>query len=390
MKRLENLALRDARALVRVDFNVPLDQDGSVVDDTRIRASLPTLHHLCYQNAACILMTHLGRPGGKPTPGLSLKPVVQRLSQLLPEHEVRHCEEVVGPRAREMAESLRGGQVLVLENLRFHPGEKEDDGDFASELAGLGQVYVNDAFAACHRTHASVHAVARRFEPGHRAVGFLVEHELDVLGTLVDSPRRPFIALFGGAKVDDKLKAGRALVDRVDRLLVGGAMAYTFLRARGVDVGASKVENDQLDAARQILDRAGDKLVLPRDHVMAKGDEASDARTGDNLDDAFQGLDIGPETASLFAREIRGASTVVWNGPMGKIEDMRFLAGTRQVAQAMASSSATTIVGGGETGEVVRRLGVQDQLTHVSTGGSAFLDYIAHGTLPALEVLRSD
>ena len=388
MHTVKDLDLRDARALVRVDFNVPLGEGGSVLDDARIRASLPTLRHLLDQDATCVLMTHLGRPGGRPVEELKLAPVAERLAQLLPEGKVLRCKEVAGPRAKKMADSLTRGQILVLENLRFHPGEKQDEVELAEELARLGEVYINDAFAVCHRRHASVHALAREFPPHERGIGLLVERELDALAAVVDSPRRPFLAVFGGAKVADKIPAVNALLGRVDRIVIGGAMAYTFLQARGREVGASRVEREQLDATREILDKAGDKILLPSDHVMARGDESGQTRIAGELSEDWIGLDIGPDTASQYSHEVLSAATVVWNGPLGKIEDEKFLAGTRQVAQAMASSSATTIVGGGETGEVARRLGLHDRLTHLSTGGGAFLDYIAHGTLPALEALR--
>ncbi|WP_404361790.1 phosphoglycerate kinase [Marinobacter sp.] len=387
MKTLTDLDLTDSRVLVRVDFNVPQNDDGKVLDDTRIRAALPTLRHLLDKNAACVLMSHLGRPKGEPVAHLSLAPVAEKLAELLPDNRIRHCEEVVGARAEEMARSLSGGEILLLENLRFHPGEKSNDDGFARDLAELGDIYVNDAFAACHRKHASVHAITKHFPAEKRAAGQLVEREIEALDKVVANPQQPLLAVFGGAKVPDKLEAIEALIDQAGQILIGGAMAYTFLRAQGVSTGASKVEEDRLDAAREILGKAGDKLLLPTDHVMSMEDEV---RTGEEITGDWMGMDIGPDTADRYSEAIRKAATVVWNGPMGKIEEERFFSGTRQIAEAMAESSGVTVVGGGETGQAVHKIGVEDKLTHLSTGGGAFLDYLAHGSLPALDALKED
>ncbi|WP_166260667.1 phosphoglycerate kinase [Marinobacter salicampi] len=387
MKTLSDLDLTNSRALVRVDFNVPQNDEGMVLDDSRMRAALPTLRHLLEKNVACVLMSHLGRPGGKRVAQLSLAPVAEKLSELLPDHRIRHCEEVVGSRAEEMARALAGGEILLLENLRFHPGEKANDDQFAGALAGLGDVYVNDAFAACHREHASVHATATRFHPDRRAVGRLVEREIEALDKIVDNPQQPLVAIFGGAKVADKLEVVSAFIDRADRILIGGAMAYTFLRAQDRSTGSSKVEEDHLDEAREILDKAGDKLLLPIDHLMTRDGEV---RTGDEITGDWMGMDIGPDTASRYAEAIGSAATVVWNGPMGKIEEEKYFSGTQRIAQAMAESRAITVVGGGETGQAVHKLGIEDKLTHLSTGGGAFLDYLAQGSLPALQVLKGD
>lgn len=385
MKTLSDLHLSDSHVLVRVDFNVPRNDEGVVMDDSRIRAALPTVRHLLKENAACILMSHLGRPGGEPAQQLSLAPVAEKLSELLPDKRVRFCEEVVGPQAEDAARSLKGGEILLLENLRFHSGEKDNDDQFARALAGLADIYVNDAFAACHRKHASVHAIATHFPSDKRAIGRLVEQEIEALNNIIDNPQRPLLAIFGGAKVTDKLEAIDALSNHADQILIGGAMAYTFLRARGVSVGSSKVEEDRLDVARRILEKAGDKLVLPVDHVMSREDET---RTGQDIPDDWMGMDIGPDTVSRYMDAIGNAATVVWNGPMGKIEQEEYFDGTRRVAQAMAASRAVTVVGGGETGQAVHRLGIEEKITHLSTGGGAFLDYIAHGSLPALDVLK--
>jgi phosphoglycerate kinase len=369
---------------------VPLDDKGAVLDDTRIRAALPTLTFALERHAACVVMTHLGRPGGKRDESLTLAPVADRLAELLPGYDVRRCDHVIGERAQAMARDLRGGQILLLENLRFDPGEEQGDARFAAELASLGQLYINDAFAVCHRKHASVYALPRIFPAEQRAIGLLVKRELDGLAPIVNNPKRPYIAIFGGAKVFDKLDAVNRMVDRADEVLVGGAMAYTFLKASGHEIGASLVEPNLLDVAREILERAGSKLVLPSDHVIASKMGTERDQIADEIPENWVGLDIGPVTIARFVEKIRKAATVVWNGPMGRIEHDTFLAGTREIAESIASSGAMSIVGGGETGEVIHRLQLAEQFTHLSTGGGAFLAYIVHGTLPALEILKGD
>jgi 3-phosphoglycerate kinase len=388
MKNLESIALRDKRVLLRVDLNVPLDDRGMVLDDTRIQAALPTLTYALERNAACVVIAHLGRPGGKRVESLTLAPVAERLAELLPKHTLRRCDQVVGQRATAMAQELRGAEILLLENLRFHPGEEAGDIRFALELASLAELYINDAFAACHRKHASVYALSKIFPEERRAIGLLLRRELDGIAPVVDNPERPFIAIFGGAKVFDKLDALGALVDRVDELLVGGAMAYTFLKASGHHVGDSMVEENLLDVAREIIARAGPKLILPSDHVIASKIGTELDQITDEIPDKWIGLDIGPVTIARFVEKIRGARTVVWNGPLGKIEHDTFLAGTRHIAEAIAHADVMSIAGGGETGEVIHRLGLAEQFTHLSTGGGAFLAYIARGTLPALDAFR--
>ena len=389
MRTIRSLDLDGRRALVRVDFNVRLDR-GAVADDARIRAALPTLRYALERGASCVLMAHLGRPHGKPDGHLELDPVARRLSELLPERYLRKCDEVVGPRARAMAEDLRPGQLLLLENLRFHRGEEANDEGFAAELAALGDLYVDDAFAACHREHASIVGAPARFAADARGGGLLLEREVDALSSVRDAPEAPFVAVFGGAKVEDKLEAVGALLDGADRVLVGGAMAMTFLAARGRAVGRPKVERDLLDTARGILDRGGDKILLPVDHAVA-GDEGEGRRRtiarGDVPSEATA-LDIGPETIARYEAEIERARTVVWNGPMGKFEDESFRTGTRAVVDALARPGKTTVVGRGETGEAVRLLGKAEAMTHVSTGGGAFLTFLANGTLPGIEALE--
>lgn len=392
MRTLEDLDLRGGPVLVRVDFNVPLGEDGDIKDDWRIRAALPTLNYLQQQNVPCVLMTHLGRPGGKADDRLRLSPLAKRLAELLPTGNVISTREVTGNSVQAQVRQLKPGDFLLLENLRFDPREKHGDADFAKQLADLATVYVNDAFASCHRKDASVYEVPKHFAPDRRAVGLLVQRELAALGQIIDGPNQPFvqpfIAVFGGAKVADKLAAVRALAGRTDRILIGGAMAYTFIKALGEEVGRSKVEDDHLNAARDILKLAGDKVMLPVDHEIEEAN--GHVLRSTTIPYGATALDIGPDTASMFQQEIERASTVLWNGPMGKIEDERFFAGTRSVAESVARTGATTVVGGGETAEVVRRLGLQDEVSHLSTGGGAFLAFIAEGKLPALSVLAEE
>ena len=389
MPTLESIDLRDKRVLVRVDFNVPLTDDRQILDDSRIRAALPTIRHVLANNGACVLISHLGRPKGEPDERLRLAPIGARLAELLPDHLVLSCGQVVGEEAREMAQQLPAGGVLLLENVRFHPGEKQGDEAFARELASLGEVYVNDAFAVCHRRHASVYALPQQFAPERRCAGLLVQRELQALRQVVEDPLRPLVAIFGGAKVSDKVATLRALADRADRILIGGAVSYTLMKAKDLEVGDSKVEGDLLDTAREILERAGDRLWLPSDHVVGRtqGADPGGRLARDGIAEGWSGFDIGPETVARYRGEIFRAQTLIWNGPMGKIESDDYLEGTRRIAEAVAECEATTVVGGGETGEVVRRLGLETHVTHLSTGGGAFLHYVARGTLPALEVL---
>ncbi len=389
-RTIREVDVRERRVFVRVDFNVPLRADGSVADDWRIEAALPTIQYLLSQSARIILGSHLGRPKGDPQADqrLRMNVVAERLSHRLGQ-PVQKADDVVGPDAKAKAEQLAPGQILLLENLRFHPGEKAGDEQFARELASLADVYCNDAFGTSHRRDASMVAVPLQFPQGHRVAGLLLARELEVLDELTGDPQRPYVAVMGGAKVSDKVRVIRALLQRVDKLLVGGAMVYTLRLARGLKVGASLVELDWIDEARRLLREAGDKLVLAVDHVVAERPEA-DAPTQvveADFPDGWCGVDIGPATRERFAAIIREAGTAVWNGPMGKFEDEPFRAGTRAVAEAMAECPGVTVVGGGETAEAVRMFGLADRMTHVSTGGGAFLKYLEGATLPALEVL---
>jgi phosphoglycerate kinase len=394
-KTIRDLNLKGRRVFIRVDFNVPL-KGGVIGDDTRIQASLPTIRYaLDAEASAVVLASHLGRPKGKPNPEMSLRPVAKRTGELL-EMDVAFAEDCIGPAAADAVKAApRGGagsNIVLLENLRFHPEEEKDDETFARELATLGDVYVNDAFGAAHRAHASVHAIVRFLEEA--GAGLLMENELRYLGEAVGNPARPYVAVLGGAKVSDKIEVIENLIPRVDRLLIGGAMAYTFLKTQGKPVGRSLVEDDKQGAARDILERAkarGLALLLPVDHVVAPKLEAGvptetlgvdDPKIGDRM-----GLDIGPRTAKAYAEALQDAHTVVWNGPMGVFEIDAFAQGTIAVAQAVANTKGTTIVGGGDSIAAVKKAGVADRITHISTGGGASLEFLGGQTLPGVEVL---
>jgi phosphoglycerate kinase len=378
--------LHGKRVLVRVDFNVPQDSSGHISNDRRIRAALPTIQDLLGRGAAVILMSHLGRPKGDPKKDavFRMDPVAERLQQLLG-RPVRKVDEVVGPKVEEAARALKPGEVLLLENLRFHPGEQKGDRAFAEQLAKLADVYVNDAFGTCHREDASMVAVpAMAGKP--RVVGKLVARELEILDRLLSAPDRPFVAILGGAKVSDKIGFIKALLGRVERTLIGGAMSYTFMKAQGRGIGGSKVEADKLDVARELLSLGGSKIVLPLDHlVVQKLDAPGTAKVVEgDIPDGWIGVDIGPGTIYRYREEIAAARTVVWNGPMGKYEDAAYSKGTRALAEALANSSAVTVVGGGETAEAVEEFGLDAKMRHVSTGGGAFLEYVEGTPFKAL------
>lgn len=376
------------RVLVRVDFNVPQDDAGNITNDRRIKAALPTLQKLLAGGARLIVMSHLGRPKGDPQKDAVFKMdrIAWRLGELLG-RPVRKTDEVVGPAVATAVATLQPGEALLLENLRFHPGEQKGDEAFAQQLAQLADVYVNDAFGTCHRRDASMYAVPKALAGKPRVVGFLVAKELEILGQLLSSPPRPLLGILGGAKVSDKIGFIKKLLALVDRVLIGGAMSYTFLKAQGRNIGHSKVEADKLDVARELLDLGKGKIVLPLDHlVVERLDAPHTARVVDgDIPEGWVGVDIGPKTSARYQSEISMAGTVVWNGPLGKFEDEPYSKGTRAIAEAMTATKAVTIVGGGETAEAVEAFGLADRMTHVSTGGGAFLEYVEGTPFAALE-----
>ncbi len=385
-KTLRDVDVRGKRVLVRVDFNVPL-RDGQVADDTRIRAALPTIRYLLDEAAAVILMSHLGRPKGQRREDLSLRPVAAWLGDLLGQ-PVAFAEDCIGPVAEAAAAALNPGQVLLLENTRFHPEEKKNDPNMAQQLAALADIFVNDAFGSAHRAHASTEGVAH-YLPA--VAGFLLEKEIRYLGQALADPQRPFVAILGGAKVSDKIGVIRNLLGKTERILIGGGMANTFLRAQGYEMGDSLVEEDALDVARELLDVAGERLQLPVDMVLA-ADFANEAPqrlvpVGD-VPAGWRVLDIGPQTVAAFGEVIAAARTVVWNGPMGVFEMPRFAAGTFGIARALAESQAISIVGGGDSAAAVRQSGLADKITHISTGGGASLEMLEGKVLPGLAALQ--
>ena len=389
-KSLNDIWVSGKKVLVRVDYNVPMDKEGNITDDTRIRATIPTLEFLLSKNAAVIIVSHLGRPKGKVAPEFSLKPVAQKLSQLLYGREVQFAADCVGPEARSMAAALGAGQVLMLENLRFHAEEEKNDPEFAKQLAGLADILVNDAFGVSHRAHASVHGIAK-YIPA--ISGFLMDKELLFLGQAVTDPVRPFVAIIGGAKVSDKIGVIENLLQKVDTLIIGGGMANTFLAAQGYKCGKSLVEADKLELARNLITMAKSKgvsLLLPEDVVVADKFAAdADRKTVpvDQIPAEWMALDIGPATAAKFAQSLQAAKTVVWNGPMGVFEFDAFAVGTEAVAKAVAASGAKSIVGGGDSVAALEKLKLAAQITHISTGGGASLEFLEGKELPGIAAL---
>ncbi len=379
------------RVFIRVDFNVPI-KDGAIVDDTRIRASLPTIQHVIQHGGTAVVASHLGRPKGKVNPQLTLQPVARRLAEVIG-RGVTFVDDCVGEEPRLAVDDARkSGGIVVLENLRFHPGEEKNDPEFARALASLVDLYVDDAFGAAHRAHASVEGITHFVKQA--AAGLLMEQELKYLGHVLTAPDRPFVAILGGAKVSDKIDVIENLIDKVDRLIIGGAMAYTFFKSRGIPVGRSLVEDDKLDAARAIEAKAaarGLSVALPVDHVVTdRIQEGTAHEVLDVRDPAIgdrMGVDIGPKTAARYESLVRDARTVVWNGPMGVFEIAAFAAGTDAVARAVASVHGTTIIGGGDSIAAVKQAGLADRITHISTGGGASLEFLAGRTLPGVAAL---
>src|ERR671917_2196677 len=389
MKRgVRDLDVGGKRVLVRVDFNVPI-KDGEVTDDTRIQRALPTIRYLLEEGACPVLISHLGRPKGEPDPKYAMDPVAKRLQELLGE-PVKKLDAAVGPEVEEALEDWDGRGVVLLENSRFYPGETSNDPEFADQLAALADLYVNDAFGAAHRAHATTVGVAER-QPA--AAGLLMEEEIDYLDKVLEDPERPFVAILGGAKVSDKLGVIESLLGTADSLLIGGAMGFTFFEALGYEVGTSLVEDDYLEEAKRLMEEAGDRLVLPVDVVvadaMAEGAEFETVAV-DGIPSGKMGLDIGPGSVEEFRGQISGSSTIFWNGPMGVFEIDAFAKGTEGVAKAVAEASeggATSVIGGGDSVAAVNKLGLDDKMSHISTGGGASLEYVEGKELPGVAVL---
>lgn len=387
-KTIQDIAWQDKKALVRVDFNVPQDEQGNITDDARIRAALPTINYLLEQGAAVILMSHLGRPKGGPDPKYSMQVTADRLARLI-DAPVHFVDAVTGSKAEEAAQNLKPGEVLVLENTRFDARETKNDAAMAEELARLGDIYVNDAFGSAHRAHASTAGVA-----GHlpAVAGFLMQKEIDYLGTALEDPKRPFIAIMGGAKISDKIDVIEALLTKVDNILVGGGMANTFLAAEGHDMGASLVESEVLDTARRLMEKGAGIIHLPVDLRVAS-EFAADADNRivsvQDVPPGWMALDIGPATIAHYANRLAGAKTVVWNGPMGVFEFPVFAQGTVAIAEMLAGlRGATTIIGGGDSAAAVRQASVEDEMSHVSTGGGASLEFLEGKELPGVAALN--
>lgn len=391
IRTLSQLQLDGRAVFVRLDLNVPL-KDKSITSDARIRAALPTLQHILSAGGRVAVASHLGRPKGRRTPEASLEPVGMRLSELLA-HEVILAEDATGDGVRRLLRDLRAGSLILLENLRFHAEEEANDAEFARALAAPFDVYVNDAFGASHRKHASIVGMVKHCEDF--AAGFLLDKEVQALQRLIDAPAKPFVAIIGGAKVSDKLGVLESLLSKVDTLMIGGAMAYTFLKAQGHNIGKSRFEEDKLRVAQAILTRAeqrGTKLLLPTDHIAAPSFEADAQATlvgQTSIPEHLMGLDIGPDTRRRYAEGLKSAQTLFWNGPMGVFEWERFAAGTQAIAQAVAQASGYTVVGGGDSVAAIEQAGVAERIDHVSTGGGASLELIEFGKLPGIEVLRA-
>ncbi len=400
-KTIADLSKKDVEdrfVLMRVDFNVPL-KDGRISDDTRIKAALPSIQRILDGGGRLVLMSHLGRPSGEGfEAAFSLLPVAEKLAEHLGKEVKLGPRDVVGPEARKMAAELKPGEVMLLENVRFNSGETSKDAAkmqaFGEELGSLGEVYVNDAFGTCHRKHASMYGCpqAVRAKGGPVVAGFLVEKEIKYLHDAVANPRRPFLAILGGAKVADKIKLVRALLEKTDKIIIGGAMAYTFIKARGETVGKSRVEEDQVAAMQSLLSDAGDAIILPCDHVCSESFESDEAVAVDdvNIPENLMGMDIGPKTRDVFGEVIAASGTIVWNGPMGVFERTPYAGGTRAVAEQVARTTdrgAVSIIGGGDSAAAVQQMSLTERMTHVSTGGGASLSYLEGKSMPPIEVL---
>ena len=390
-KTITDFDLRGKRVLIRVDFNVPLDKNLNITDDNRIRASLPTIQYALDHGAKVVLMSHLGRPEGKPVSSMSLSPAAQRLSELL-KKEVIQCSDCIGPRVKEELTQLNGGaSIALLENLRFSPLEEKNDPVFAKALAENGDIYINDAFGSSHRAHASIEGITHYLPSG---AGLLLEKEIRYLGDAMQHPKKPFVAILGGSKVSDKIGVVENLISKVDKILIGGAMAYTFLKVQGIEIGGSRFEKDKLDLAKTILEKAKQhkvEILLPVDHlVVQKVDENTPVKfEGPSISPGWFGVDIGPKTVDLFCRTLSAAKTVMWNGPMGIFEMKAFAKGSYEVALNLSKlQGATTVIGGGDTAACVIGFGLADKMSHISTGGGASLEYLEGKGLPGIDALQ--
>ncbi|MBC8041922.1 MAG: phosphoglycerate kinase [Rhizobacter sp.] len=393
---IDSLSVVGKRVLMRVDFNVPLGKSHEIEDDTRITESLPSIRKILDDGGRLILMSHLGRPKGKPNPEFSLKPVATRLAELLGK-PVEFAGDCIGAEATAMAHDLKNGEVLLLENLRFHAEEEANDAGFAEKLAALGDIFVNDAFGTAHRAHASTEGVTHFIRPA--VAGYLIEKELKYLGTAMTTPKRPFVAILGGSKISGKIDVLESLIDKVDVILIGGAMIFTFFKSQGLHTGKSLVEDDKVEVAAAVLKKAKEKnvrLLLPVDLVIAEkmdADAASKTVDADAITGDWMGLDIGEKTIALFSREVAAAQTVVWNGPMGVFEIEKFAKGTMEIAKSLAEATkrgATTIIGGGDSASAISKAGLEKEVTHVSTGGGASLEFLEGKVLPGIAALTDN
>ena len=391
-KTVKDIDLKNKKVLVRCDFNVPLDKEtGAITDNRRIRAALPTIQYLLENNAKVILCSHLGRPKGEFNPKYSLKPVAEELAKLL-NKEIKFAKDVIGEDAKELISNLKEGEIVLLENVRFHAEEEKNDAEFAKILASFAEVYVNDAFGTSHRAHGSTAGVAD-YLPA--VSGFLIEKELEFLGGALENPKKPFVAILGGAKVSDKIGVIENLIEKVDTLIIGGGMAYTFFKAKGYNIGTSICEEDKLDLAKSLLEKAeskGVKLLLPVDNKVAKefsNDSEYIEVASNEIPDGYMGMDIGAKTIENFKEVLKDAKTVVWNGPLGVFEFDNFAVGTNEVAKILGSLDAITIIGGGDSAAAIEKMGLADKMTHISTGGGASLEFLEGKTLPGIACLEN-
>jgi 3-phosphoglycerate kinase len=388
-KSIKDIDVKGKRVLMRVDFNVPLDKNQNVTDDNRIKSAIPTIKHVLDNGAKLILMSHLGRPKGEAKPEYSLRPAAVALSKLI-NKPVKMLSDCIGPEVKDAVSKMSDGDIVMLENLRFHKQETDNDQAFSKELASLGDVFVNDAFGTCHRAHASTEGVTHYLES---VSGLLVEKEIEYFQKVVTSPDKPFVFLLGGAKVADKIPVIENMMDKASTIIIGGAMAYTFMKVKNVDIGSSRFEQEMVETAKSILEKAKTKgvdIVLPIDHVITDNiDTASDVRItdGESIESGFMGVDIGPKSINLFIEEINTAKTIVWNGPVGIFENDRFANGTKALADAIAKSDAVSVIGGGDTAAAVAKFGLVDKMSHISTGGGASLEYLEGKGLPGVAAL---